>query len=353
MRILHVETINRVAHTYMRGLDRRGHISTVFEPSLAGASRPLPIKLAMMPSRLFDLRRVTSQLTPQHCDITHIHWATYGILGFTSRVPFIVHCHGKDVMPFDAYAKGDELAYHVKPHPLRPVLAQVFRRAAAVLVITPDLLTPARAIHADVVFFPGPVDTDTFSPLAESVPRPFTVLLFSRLHPTKGCEMAMEAMVRFGTRHPEACLQAIKFGPLTQTLELRYGRHVHFLPRIPQEHIQDVVRQADVVVGQFVLGAIGLSESQAMSCAKPVIASFTYQDAYPTPPPVCHATSVSQIEAHLERLYLDREEASALGRQGREWVIAHHGTDVLAERLETIYAAAIESHAKRLRDRRS
>src|SRR5437763_3679118 len=124
MRILHVNNINEVASIYANEQVRRGHAVTVYEPSLRGGLAPLPVKLALMPERLFDLRRIVGSLNPTHYDIVHIHWASYGVLGLVSQIPFVVHCHGDDVLV----------------PTFRPILAPIFRRAAAVIGITPDLM---------------------------------------------------------------------------------------------------------------------------------------------------------------------------------------------------------------------
>src|SRR5205814_10049809 len=57
----------------------------------------LPVKMAFMPWRVLDMRRVVGKLNRSHFDIVHIHWASYGVLGLASRIPYIVHCHGGDV----------------------------------------------------------------------------------------------------------------------------------------------------------------------------------------------------------------------------------------------------------------
>src|SRR5205814_9805783 len=83
----------------------------------------LHVKMAFMPWRVLDMRRVVGKLNRSHFDIVHIHWASYGVLGLASRIPYIVHCHGGDVR-------------HRLQHPLsRVMLEPVLRRAAAVLCV--------------------------------------------------------------------------------------------------------------------------------------------------------------------------------------------------------------------------
>src|SRR5579859_7817817 len=192
MRILHVETINQVGHTYAIGLERRGHSSLFFEPSLRGGTAPMPLKLAYMPGRMFHMSRGVALESRAHCDVMHIHWASYGVLGLASRVPYVVHCHGLDVH------------YRAQNPLFRAILTPIFRRAAAVLVITPDLLPAARSIRPDTLFVPAAIDTEHFAPCPDVSTRPWTILLFARLDAHKGAPTAVIALERFKARHPDA-----------------------------------------------------------------------------------------------------------------------------------------------------
>jgi glycosyltransferase involved in cell wall biosynthesis len=120
------------------------------------------------------------------------------------------------------------------------------------------------------------------------------------------------------------------------------GHRFDFVSRVAPQAVPDLIAQADVVVGQLVVGALGLSELQAMSCAKPVIGLFRYPAAYSAPPPLCQADTADAVDAHLERLYEHPQESRALGEQARQWVRAHHDLDVLAERLEALYLRVME-----------
>jgi glycosyltransferase involved in cell wall biosynthesis len=331
MRILHVHNINQVASIYTSELAKRGHSVAVYEPSLKGGFAPLPVKLAFMPKRIFALRHIIGSLNTNHYDIVHIHWASYGVLGLVSRVPFIVHCHGTDVR---ARLK----------HPLyRPILTTVLRRAAAVLCVTPDLLPIVRAIRPDAIFSPGPIDTEQFVPGETGhlySPDSWTIMLFARLDPEKGTETAMQGIVRFADRHPGVHVRLLDRGLLKAEYRRRYGQRFEFSPYVADDEVPRLLQSADVIVGQF-SGALGLSELQAMSCAKPLIASFCYEDAYPTPPPLCNATSPEEVDGHLENLFQHREVATALGSRARTWVISNHDKKALVTRLETLYESLV------------
>lgn len=334
MRILHVHPINQVAQNYMRGLAQLGHTGTLYEPSLAGGGAALPAKLAMMPRRIFHMRHVVGSLNRAHYDLVHIHWASYGVLGLTSRIPYIVHCHGDDVLR------------RLKSPGFRLVMAPILSRAAAVLCITPDLLPIVQSLRPDALFLPAPIDPLQFAPTQTEIPpHPWTILLFARLEPKKGIETAVQGIERFITRHPEVRVQLINRGSLGPDLRRRYGHRFEFLSWMPAEEVPRLLWQVDAVVGQFELGAIGLAELQAMSSAKPVIASYRFPSAYSTPPPLYQATTPEEIDAHLEEIFQHPEEARARGEQGRAWVCAHHDYRVLAKQLELLYTQCLTSTA--------
>ena len=333
MRILYVRNLNQVAEIQAHELARRNHLVKLCEPNLAGDHAPLPVKLAMMPGRLLSLRHITRDLSPRHFDLVHIHWATYGILGLASRIPFIVECHGSDVR------------YRLRQPFFRSVLASIFHRAAGVHCITPELLPIVQSVHPDARFIPGPVDTDRFTPAEESqssATRPWTVLLFSRLDPVKGPEIATAGIARFAQRHPDVRVQLLDWGLLKEQYKQRYGKRFEFIPLVRPEKVQHLIWSADVIVGQCFLGILSFCELQAMSCAKPVICSFHYHSAYPTPPPLCEATTAEEIDAHLEHLFQHPEVGTSVGQEAREWVIRNHDYRLLSARLEKIYQSIVQ-----------
>ncbi len=332
MRILYVRNINQVAQTFTAELIKHEHSVKLYEPNLAGDGASLPVKLALMPGRVLSLRHIVGELNASHFDIAHIHWASYGILGLMSDIPFIVECHGSDVR------------HRVRKPFFHSLLESIFRRASAVLCITPDLVPAVQSVRPDVMFFPGPVDTERFAPeegtLTHSL-HPWTVLLFTRLDPEKGPETAVEGIMRFARRHPGVRVQLLDWGLLKEEYKELYGKLFEFLPLVPPDQVRRLILSADVVVGQFALGILSFCELQAMSCAKPVICSFRYTQAYPTLPPLLQAATADEVDEHLEYLYKSPVEGIALGRHARAWVIQHHDHRLLASRLESLYKSIL------------
>lgn len=333
MRILSIYNLNQVAEMYQEDLAHRGHSVAIFEPSLAGAGASLPLKLAMMPQRIFHLRHVLGSLHPTHYDLVHIHWASYGLVGLASRIPYVIECHGSDVR------------YRLQ-HPLyRPVIKRIFNRAASVHCITPDLLPVVQSVCPSALFFPGPVDTDRFTitdkAIEDRLTRQWTILLFTRLDPIKGPEIAVNGIARFLDHYPNVQVKLLDWGKLKEKFKRNYGERFEFISPVPPANVQNLLHSVDVVVGQCRLGILSFCELQAMSCAKPVITSFSYPEAYPTPPPLCQAARPEDIYNHLQYLFHNQEAARNLGKRARAWVISNHSRGQLAARLEEHYQSIL------------
>jgi hypothetical protein len=96
----------------------------------------------------------------------------------------------------------------------------------------------------------------------------------------------------------------------------------------------EVIGRHGVVVGQVNLGAAGMAELEAMACARPVVCRFTFDAAYPEPPPFVRAAEGDEIAAAVIRLADDAELRQKTGEEGRAWIERYHELDAVAERVE-------------------
>jgi hypothetical protein len=152
----------------------------------------------------------------------------------------------------------------------------------------------------------------------------------------------VQGIARFIERHKDVRVQLLDWGLLKEKYKLSYGERFEFIPCVPPENVQRLIWSADVIVGQCNLGILSFCELQAMSCAKPVVCSFHYEQAYSTLPPLCQATTVEEIDAHLENLFQHPQVGATLGREAREWVIKNHDYQSLTNRLEMLYQSIVE-----------
>jgi glycosyltransferase involved in cell wall biosynthesis len=156
--------------------------------------------------------------------------------------------------------------------------------------------------------------------------------------------VATQALASFLQRHRGIHVQLLDWGDLKEQYRQQYKDCFEFIPRCPPDKVEHLIRRADVIVGQFALGVLGVSELQAMSCAKPVVCSHRYAEAYPDAVPIRHADTAEEIEAHLEQLFQHPEEAADLGQKARTWVMRYHDHTMLSITLEKLYQSIIKEY---------
>jgi glycosyltransferase involved in cell wall biosynthesis len=117
--------------------------------------------------------------------------------------------------------------------------------------------------------------------------------------------------------------------------------------RLPRSVFQRMLGEAAVVVGQFRVGALGMTELDALALQRPVVTGFRFPDAYKEPPPVVDASSAEQITDEVLGLLERHEDREALGLEGRRWVIRHHGTRRVAEQLIALYRESLAPNTRR------
>ncbi|MEI4884299.1 hypothetical protein, partial [Klebsiella pneumoniae] len=78
-------------------------------------------------------------------------------------------------------------------------------------------LPVVRAVRPDALLSPAPIDTERFAPEKNStgeLSRPCTILLFARLDPNKGVDIAIKGILRFVKRHRDTRVQLLDWGSL-------------------------------------------------------------------------------------------------------------------------------------------
>jgi glycosyltransferase involved in cell wall biosynthesis len=159
------------------------------------------------------------------------------------------------------------------------------------------------------------------------------VHLFARLDPVKGGRRLVEIADELRRRAPDVRVVAFGGGPFDDAAR---SAGVEVLRPVDRSGVAAALHTADVVIGQQMIPMLGLSELEAMACAKPVIAPVSL-GAYDVAPPVVVADGVA---ATVERCLdlLDRpSERAEIGAAGRAYVGAHHSHAVVGARLATLY----------------
>lgn len=262
---------------------------------------------------------VRRALVDQEPDVVHLHWARFVPLMPSTARPLVVHAHGSDVRDRDGGAGGR-------------IVRRALDRADAVVASTPDLL---EFLPAGAQVLPSPIDVDFFAPApiaGAGTDRP-VVLIFARLTEIKGGQMLVEFARHLLRRRPDVEVRAFRGGRFDAEAQ---AAGVRMLDPADRAGVRRHILDADVVIGQQRLGVLGLSELEALSCGRPVIASLSERfrtDGIPVIP----STLVEDVVDNCEALLDDADLAAALGSAGRAYVTAHHHPVVVAGLLSEMY----------------
>jgi glycosyltransferase involved in cell wall biosynthesis len=244
------------------------------------------------------------------------------MLGVLGKFPYILHCHGSDVREITPFT--------------RPMIERALRKAGKVYYTTPDLASYVLARRPDAEFLPNPVDSDQFRPLTPARDSK-SVYVCCSLTDIKGTPRILDACRRLAAQRPDITITAIAGGPYTEAFAAL--PNVRLIPFGQRSALPETISQHGVVIGQVLLGVIGMAELEAMACARPVIAWYTHDRAYDEPPPLIRAVDGYDIASNVIRLVDDADARQVTGDAARAWVERHHN---LAEAAEQVEAAAYE-----------
>ncbi len=326
MKIAHVRDVANVGSTLVDGLNILGNQAELIPTQVAGARYPLPIKSLFLPQRLQEALAINKYLRANNFDVIHLHVAYMGWMGIMGKYPFFLHCHGIDL-------------YRNLYHPLlRKVTVKALRAAEKVFFSTPDLMAHAARIRPDAIFLPNPINTESFRPMNEGYENPSPRLLFiSRLDEVKGPDVAFAAIGQLKQRRPEVQVDAFELGGEVE--RYRDRTDVNFIKPVTYVEMPALLNRYDIIIGQFKLGIVSMSELESMACGKPVVSYFSYPSFYDEPPPLYSTNDVGMLVNYLMKLVDDPTLRQQAGEKGREWVIRHHDYLTVARMLEMEYAA--------------
>lgn len=324
MKILHVREIANVAATLVEGLRHLGHEAEL-KPMRTRRSEGA-LEVTGVPARLMEARRINSYIRRRSFDVVHLHWAYMGWMGILGNYPYLLHCHGFD------------LARNLEWPVLGWLTRRALRKAQRVFYSTPDLAPHAAQVRDDAVFIPNPIDLERFRPTQAPNRLGRRILMISRFEAKKGPETAVAMIRELKRRDPNVRVDAFDWGvmrsqPLTSGLNL--------IPRVPYSEMPALLGRYDIVVGQFKLGIISMSELEAMACGKPLVSFFNYPQAYDEPPPIFSTRDAEEGAESLAKLLEDDQLRKQAGEAGRAWVEQHHECVNVARIIEQHYREAL------------
>ncbi len=202
----------------------------------------------------------------------------------------VVEIHGFDVgLMGRYYLKDIHNPVKVALGYLATWLAEPFVRrsirtkADLIYVSTPDLVEPFSAwLGRKVEWLPNPIDADTFTPQGpvKKLSGQPSILLASRLHGDKKPEVAFDIFKNvILPKYPNAVMHLLSTGELVEKYraETAGDKRFEWLPYMDKPTLVSVIRGADLVFGDFSIGALSMLPLQVMFSGRPIVTLDRYE----------------------------------------------------------------------------
>lgn len=336
LKILHVNDVASVGSNLVQALHQLGFEAQLFNFAKAvnlTNKFQIPLLPLMRTQEAFRLQKLVQQ---QQFNIVHVHYALHAYLPLLAGIPYFLHIHGSDVR---------RNLQHVI---LRPFIWYAIQRAIKVFYVTPDLKSFVEKIRPDAIFLPDPVNFNDFDLRPQTTNRNLRVLCISKLDRFKGVERFLKIIELLWQSHPQTEVGIFNFGnsSIGQTFieQNNNNPRLTLLSRTPHKQMANLIHSFDIILGQQSLkvGALGVSELEAMACGKPVVCYFNYPNAYPAPPPILISRTVEQGREHIVQLLNNPDLGKKLGDEGYNWALKYHERKMVAQQLLKHYQGSLQ-----------
>lgn len=246
-------------------------------------------------------------------DVLDIHYAPNGYYGWGCKEPYVLHVHGSDLR-VDLHKPGIGI-----------LARQSIERADAVVAATPDLLPRLKEVRKDAVYIPNalPVELLHRTPVQPVQGR---VVFNARWDHSKGGLKMVEAaraLVKSGVD-----VHGVDWGILAPAAR---DAGVILAPRMSKKDYQLFISMGHVVVGQFLVDALSISDLETLALGRPLVARYPGSDA---PVEICEVEEIAERVLEL----MPVAENPAAEQKRRQWVLEHHHPEVTTAMLEALYA---------------
>jgi hypothetical protein len=216
--------------------------------------------------------------------------------------------------------------YHISYQKSRGVQERFSRHGFNCLIPGPELLA-----YVQPDLFPSPFKTEAGLALAEFAPR--------YPDPARNRPVVGHMPSRLMAKGTPSVLRAVE--------QLKTQRDFEFklIHDVPRQQALAMVRECDVILDQFVVGAFGLVALEAMALGKPVVCYIKPSVISQLPPgnPIINADP-DNLDQVLGELLADGQQRYEIGRQGRVYVERFHDAHQIARQLVAVYEELIEKN---------
>jgi glycosyltransferase involved in cell wall biosynthesis len=323
-----------VCLTLAEALARKGHSSTLVLPEsfrAIGISSAASLKVKYAETYKLISTSLALASDPSFEVVVSNNptsWVIGSILRAFRLRRHVAILHGSDIRK----------AGNVRPRKL--ISLSALRRSDAVFCTTPDLVDAGRRFGIEATYLPVPIDTKLFARRDAKYPNDQRPLIFSptRLDSSKGASTILKLIEMLAARFPKGKIVQIAYyeeGDSSYLEQLRSNvaykaGNVSLIPIARYFEMPSLIRQSDLVIGQFKLGVAGAIEFQAMSCGVPVV-FFDRWHGYG----ITDVSGKAAFDLAVSAI-TQPEGRSALIRKGFELVREHDSDRVAAQFLSRI-----------------
>jgi len=317
-----------VGSTLARAMRELGEDAVVVEPFRLRTSLRYPWKAATLPFRAAGVLGAAATVRRGHFDVVHVHYARLGMIGLLAGRPYALHVHGTDIR---GVRPGSLWGRQTGP---------LLRRARLVYYSTPDLERWVRPFRDDAIFLPNPIETDRFRPLAAGDPARATrrdLLVGVRLAPIKGLPTILETLRLLAAERPAVTITIVAQGDGIEAARAAAGPNATVVAPTSRDELAELLRGHRLALGQFLVGAMGNYEIEALSAGVPVVMHCDKESAYAASPPIVDAADAGEAVARIGELLDDEAKLDELAARGPAWVDANHAARTVAARVIADY----------------
>jgi glycosyltransferase involved in cell wall biosynthesis len=256
-------------------------------------------------------------------DVYHCHYLLQDcyIASKLGKRPLVGHAHGTDVR------------WSVNHFAWKRIVKHNLKKCDKILVSTPDILDTTKIYREDAEYLPNPVDTELFYPKTIKAPNEkLRVLIATDSNwDVKGTDIAIRALSMLKEEVEVFIVHKGRDFIKTIALAKSLGLRLNVLPEVLHENMRNYYWNADVVMGSFKWGALGMVSLEAIACGRPVLnyvsSVFPAYKDFPL-------KDVDTVDGLIEIL---RGMPSNLWRAEYDYLKKHHAPAVLVRRLLNIY----------------
>ena len=288
------------------------------------------------------------ELSRQRYDLLHAHWwFPSGLIGASVHafrgLPLITTMHGSDVRLARSFPGG------------RAAFGKVVRASAAMTTVSSWLAREATEFDraARPIVAPMPVAASLFRPPMPGTRLEDRLLFVGKLSEQKGLQHLLRALTIMQAQPTVDVVGAGRVDDAHLRVmadDLGVGSRINWLPLLTQAELAELYRRSTIHVIPALEEGLGLTAVESLLSETPVVAF----DSGGVPDVVVPNTSgilvppgdVEALAKALDRLLLDPEERTSLGRRGRDFAMAHFSPDAVASTYASLYEQASRADPK-------